>query len=399
VTPPSGGEPAEAFAIVAPGLAPLAAAELAALGVPPREVEPAGVAFAGDAASLLRVNLHARLVSRVVLRLATFGARDFATLEREAGRVPWARVLRAGEVATLSVTCRKSRLYHSDAVAERVARAIAARLPSVQAVRAGGEDEEDGPVDAAAGPAARRQLLLVRFERDVCTISADASGARLHQRGWRLATAKAPLRETLAAALLAASGWPGDVPLVDPLGGAGTIAIEAALRARCLAPGLARAFACEQWPGADPALARALRDEARAQARPAAAAPIVCADRDAGAVAAARANAERAGVSHDVQVLHQPLSATDLSALGPRGWVVTNPPWGIRTGDPETLRALWGRLGAIVRAGGTGWTLAAVVPDPALARELRLPLDRLLTTTAGGRPVTFVRSHLPIGSA
>lgn len=394
-------EAPEAFAIVAPGLAPLVATELAALDVAPLRVEPAGVAFAGDAESLLRVNLHTRLVSRVVLRLATFAARDFATLEREARRVPWTRVLAPGEVAALSVTCRKSRLYHSDAVAERVARAIGQQLPTVEAAVAKAEDDDaDDLRDAAAagvdaGRQARRQRLLVRFERDVCTISADASGALLHRRGWRLATAKAPLRETLAAALLVASGWPGDVPLVDPLGGAGTIAIEAALLARRIAPGLGRDFACEHWPGADRALAQRLRGDARARVRPAAAAPIVCADRDAGAIEAARANAARAGVADDVQFVQQPLSTTDLAALGPRGWVVTNPPWGIRTGDPATLRALWGRLGAIVRAGGPGWTLAAVVPEPALARELRLPLDRVLTTTAGGRPVTFVRSRLP----
>jgi putative N6-adenine-specific DNA methylase len=228
-------------------------------------------------------------------------------------------------------------------------------------------------------------------------VSADTSGALLHRRGWRLATAKAPLRETLAAALIASSGWPGDVPLVDPMGGAGTIAIEAALRARGLVPGLARDFACEHWPGADRALMARLREEAAARTRPALSAPIVCADRDAGAIEATEGNATRAGVRADLTVLHQPLSAMDLAALGPRGWVVTNPPWGLRTGDPATLRALWGRLGALIRAAGPGWSLAAVVPDPQYARELRLPLETLLRTSAGGRPVSFVRSRLPGG--
>lgn len=391
---------AEAFAIAAPGLAPLVADELRALDIAPIRVEPAGVAFAGDPVAVLRANLHSRLATRVVLRLAAFTARDFAALEREARRVPWARVLSAGDVALLSVTCRKSRLYHSDAVAERVARAITRALPAVSVHAAGGDDEEGGegaPEDSASSAGARRQRLLVRFERDVCTVSADTSGALLHRRGWRLATAKAPLRETLAAALVASSGWPGNVPLVDPMGGAGTIAIEAALRARDLAPGLSRDFAYEHWPGADRALAARLREETAARSRPALPAPIVCADRDTGAVEATEANAVRAGVRADLTVLHQPLSAIDLAALGPRGWVVTNPPWGLRTGDPATLLALWGRLGAIIRAAGPGWTLAAVVPDPQYARELRLPLETLLRTSAGGRPVSFVRSRLPGG--
>jgi putative N6-adenine-specific DNA methylase len=390
VTPAVSDAVPEAFAIVAPGLASLAAAELQALGVPPLVVESAGVAFAGHPEAVLRVNMHARLVSRVVVRLATFTARDFATLEKAAQRVPWARVLAPGETALLSVTCRKSRLYHSDAVAERVARGITRALPGVRTdVAARDDDDEVVPLSTAT----RVQRVLVRFDRDECTISADASGALLHRRGWRLATAKAPLRETLAAALLVASGWPGDAPLLDPLAGAGTIPIEAALMARRIAPGLSRDFACESWPGADRSLATRMRDAARAQVLPSAPAPIVCADRDPGAIEAARANAERAGVANDLQFVQQALSATSLDGIGPRGWLVTNPPWGIRTGDPATLRALWGSLGALVRAGGAAWTFTAVVPDPALAKELRLSLDRVLITTAGGRQVAFLRSR------
>jgi len=188
------------------------------------------------------------------------------------------------------------------------------------------------------------------------------------------------------------------VPLVDPMCGAGTIAIEAALLARNIAPGLARDFSCESWPGVDVRLAAAERNAARQAMRPAVAAPIVAADRDAGAIVATTTNAERAGVLADLTIVHQSLSLTALAALGSRGWLVTNPPYGIRTGDPATIAALWGRLGAVLRAGGPGWTLGAVVPDPALARELRLPLDRVLATTTGGRAITFVRSRTPRSS-
>jgi putative N6-adenine-specific DNA methylase len=279
-----------------------------------------------------------------------------------------------------------------------VARGIERSVAGARAVVASAEESEDDAPDAvpareSARERARTQRMLVRFDRDHCTISADASGALLHRRGWRLDTGKAPLRETLAAALLVASGWPADVPLVDPMCGAGTIAIEAALLARNIAPGLSRDFACEAWPGADRALARAERERARALVRPALAAPIVAADRDAGAIVATTTNAERAGVLGDLTIAHRSLSHTELATLGARGWVVTNPPYGIRTGDPATLAALWGRLGAVLRAAGPAWTLAAVVPDPALARELRLPLERVLSTTTGGRAITFVRSR------
>lgn len=409
----------EAFAIAAPGLAPLVAAELEALGVQVQGVEPAGVAFSATPRMLFRINCWSRLATRVIVRLDTFAARDFATLEKLARRVPWGDVLRAGDVAELSVTCRKSRLYHYDAVAQRIARGIERMVPGVRAAQADNDDDggdgdegvvvaETQQVDAARDrsakpqvaehtktvPDARVQRILVRFDRDVCTISADASGELLHRRGWRLDTGKAPLRETLAAALIAASEWPGDVPLIDPMCGAGTIVIEAALRARNIAPGLSRSFSCEFWPGVAASIAQEEREASRAAVRDAAA-PIIAADRDGGAIEATRSNAERAGVLQSLTILHQPLSDTDASSLGARGCIVTNPPYGVRTGDPLTLPALWGRLGAVLRRAGPGWRLTAVVPDPAFAKELRLPLDRVVVTATGGRQVAFMRSRAP----
>lgn len=390
----------QAFAIAAPGLAPLVAAELESLGVQVQGVEPAGVAFEATPLMLFRVNCWSRLATRVIVRLDTFEARDFATLEKFARRVPWGDVLTAGDSAEIAVTCRKSRLYHSDAVAQRIARAIEKMVPGARAEQADARDDDGDGIDTNVDKAVngqRVQRILVRFDRDVCTISADSSGELLHRRGWRLDSGKAPLRETLAAALIAASDWPGDVPLVDPMCGAGTIAIEASLRARNIAPGLSRSYSCESWPGIPASIASDERAAARAAQRDAAA-PIVAADRDAGAIEATRTNAERAGVLDGITILHQPLSDTDVSSLGARGWIVTNPPYGVRTGDPHTLPALWGRLGALVRSAGPGWTLAAVVPDPAFAKELRLPLDRVVMTTTGGRQVAFMRSRTPRGT-
>src|SRR5207247_3043905 len=139
-------------------------------------------------------------------------------------------------------------------------------------------------------------LFVVRLLRDECTVSADSSGALLHMRGYRQAVAKAPLRETLAAALLLAAEWRGDTPLVDPLCGSGTIPIEAALIARRMAPGARRRFACLDWPQFPrETFADALAD-AEARSLPRSAVVIQGSDRDAGAIEAAGANAERAGV-------------------------------------------------------------------------------------------------------
>lgn len=373
---------ADAFAIAAPGLAPLVADELRELGVPVQNVDAAGVSFRTDLETLTRVNLWSRIASRVLVRLETFTARDFATLEKEARKIRWENVVPAGASVRLRVTCRKSRLYHSDAVAERVARSIIEHVSDADVVLRASDDEE---------LERQSQLIVVRFERDVCTISADSSGELLHRRGWRQAIARAPLRETIAAAMLRACEWNGDMPLVDPFCGSGTIGIEAALRARNIAPGIARAFAFEHWAGVDAAVVRRERVAARALARDTNV-RIVISDRDAGAVAAARQNAERAGVSEHVEIAQRSLSEVDLAGLGSSGLVLTNPPYGQRVSEGSDLRALYARLGDVVRAGGRGWRLAMLVPDAVLAGQTRLRFERVLETSNGGILVRLLLS-------
>lgn len=374
--------------MVAPGLAELVAAEVVALGITPREVTPSGVSVSVDDAGLFSLNAQLRIASRVIVRLAEFSARDFATLEKQAARVAWARVIAAGSSVRLRVTCRKSRLYHSDAVAERVARGIAGAVPDVSVTTKARPDEDDDGEDAPS------QLIVVRFDRDVCTISADSSGDLLHRRGWRQAVAKAPLRETLAAAMLAGMGWRGACALVDPFGGSGTIGIEAALVARRMAPGLSRSFAMEQWPGADPALFTMARAAMRAAVLPSAGVPIVVRDRDAGAVAAARANAERAGVAADLVIEQEPLSTLDLAAVAREGLLLTNPPYGLRVSDGADLRGLFARLGDVLRAGGRDWQLGLFMPaDKALLGQLRVRTSSRFRSSNGGIAVELLASN------
>ena len=395
--------PLAAFAATAPGLAPLAAAELVALGVRPTAVDAAGVAFSATPEQLYRANLWLRTASRVLVRLAEFRATAFHELERFARQVPWERVIDAERPVRLRVTCRKSRLYHSDAVAERVAGAIARRVGGSGAYEAGGDDDEgddaaghdvpahDAP--AEAGP----QLFVVRFFHDRCTISADSSGALLHRRGYRQAIAKAPLRETLAAAMLLASRWDGRAPLIDPMCGSGTIPIEGALIARRLAPGRRRGFAFTRWPSFEPERWERLLARADAEALPRAPGPIVGSDRDAGAVRAARENAARAGVADDVAVEQRPVSA--LAVPPDAGWLVTNPPYGKRVGELGPLRDLYARLGEVIRERCPGWTVALLSPDKRLDAQLRLPLDELLATRNGGIAVRVLSGAIPAAAA
>ena len=280
------------FAITAPGLEGILARELKQLGMKIGGSVAGGVEFIGDAGELAKANLWSRVANRIVVRVDEFHASSFHELERRAKKVEWGRYLSAGSPVRFRVTCRKSKLYHSDAVAERLANA---------AIRSTGA-KADATLDDEESEEANGQLFIVRIANDICTISADSSGALLHRRGYRQAIAKAPLRETIAAAMLIGSEWDMTRPLVDPMCGSGTIAIEGAMMARRMAPGVGRSFAFEQWPEHDSSKWNAMVDEARQAVLPSAGAPIIASDRDAGAVAAATSNSQRAGVASEIEI-------------------------------------------------------------------------------------------------
>ena len=385
-TPPATTRPTQlaCFAAVAPGLETLALAEARALGLPAVE-EEGGFGWTGDLRSVITANVGLRIASRVLVRLDSFEATSFADLERRAKRVAWGTVVRTGDDVRFRVTCKKSRLYHSDAVAQRLADALVRTVPGVRVLKHAG-DEETGSDEAT--------LFVVRFFKDRCLISVDTSGALLHRRGYRMATAKAPLRETLAAALLAASGWDGVAPLVDPLCGSGTIAIEGGWMARGIAPGAHRSFAVERWPGVREALGREVRAELAAGTRSSAPGVILGSDRDAGAIEAARGTAARAGVADDVAFAVHALSAAPMPAHE-RGWIVTNPPYGVRVGESGRVRDLWAQLGKVLRARAPGWEVALLSPDQALERQLGFPLRMAARTTNGGIPVRIMVGRVP----
>jgi putative N6-adenine-specific DNA methylase len=370
--------------VAAPGLEPLVAEELRGLGIANPAPEPGGVWFQGSPEDLARANLWLRTATRVLVRLGQFHARALGELERRARLLPWAGFLPSGAAPRLRVTSRKSRLYHQRAIAERIGRAIAEATGGT-ATEAFGEEPQNGEP---------RLLVVVRLLRDECLISLDSSGGLLHQRGYRLATAKAPLRETLAAAMLLAAGWNGSVHLLDPFCGAGTIAIEAALLARRIAPGLHRRFAFESWPGVAVEALERLRHEARQTTVTRATVSLVASDRDAGAIRAARENAERAGVAGDIDFRQRSLS--DVVPPDGPGCLITNPPYGVRIGDRRRLRDLYARLGEVARHSLPGWAVVLLVPSSfPLERDTGLAFTQLLKTVNGGLPVRLIRATIP----
>jgi len=422
----------EIFAATAPGLESIAAGELKSLGIRGKQ-EPGGVSFAGGVDELYRANLWLRTATRVLVRLGAFHASTFYELERRVRKLGWEDFLPSAGSVAVRATCRKSRLYHSDAVAERVLAAIARVAPagvsieavvapagvSIEAVGSSAKkpidaedlvDRED-PVDAegsaddvgdvqtvaattaSVGSRETSQLFIVRIVHDHVEISADSSGELLHRRGYRREVAKAPLRETLAAAMLLASGWQKNETLIDPLCGSGPIPIEAAMMARKMAPGLRRAFQFARWPGFVSGRWDSILTEAREMVTDPAL-NITGGDRDSGAIEAAVRNAERAGVASDIVFATGSLSDS-LARLresgAERAWLLMNPPYGVRVGDERELRDLYAAIGnAVVEH--PGWRVGMLTADKVLAGQLRLSLRSRFDSRNGGIPVSFLVS-------
>ncbi len=337
--------------------------------------ESGGILFEGTYTHLMRCNLHLRTASRIVIRLGEFYAAAFSELRKKAAKLEWGRYIRPGQKVNIRATCRKSKLYHSDAVAERVLGAINDHFGvGTQPVKACTQDAEG-------------QQVLVRIVNDLCTISIDSSGDLLHKRGYRQAVAKAPLRETLAAAMLIGSGWDARSAFIDPFCGSGTLPIEAALLAGNIAPGIARSFAFMNWPAFKSEPWQELLENARKNIQPVKV-NISGFDRDAGAIEMAKANAARAGQMETIQFQHQAVSY--LKATSNVGWLVTNPPYGLRTEENKDLRDLYARFGEILRSEFAGWHVGILCSDRQLSGNLKLgDPARVLQFRNGGIPVRF----------
>jgi putative N6-adenine-specific DNA methylase len=374
------------FAITSPGIEVILQNELKELGIKGLKRIAGGVEGKGKIEDLWKANLWSRTANRIVVRIDEFHASSFHELERRAKKVEWSKYVVRGATVAFRVTCRKSRLYHSDAVAERFENVLVQQLGAKIGDR-NTDDDSDG----------NAQLFIVRIADDVCTVSIDSSGELLHRRGYRQAVAKAPLRETLAAAMLIGSGWDKQSPLVDPMCGSGTIPIEAAMMARNIAPGARRTFAFLGWPDHNTAAWNDLVQQAKSGEAPLSDTKIIASDRDAGAITAAKSNAERIGVDQDIDLSHRALSAVEFP--DEKGWIVTNPPYGLRVGESAPLRNLYATLGKVLSHQARGYHLALLSADKKLEAQLRLPLREAFRTTNGGIPVHLVTGQLGRGTS
>lgn len=375
------------FAVTAPGLEPFTRQEVLELDLISASVisseadaqtETGGVTFKGDLTALYRANLHLRTASRVLARLGNFFyAKSYPDLLEKASRLPWERFLNPGQPVTLRISYHKSRLNYANTIAENISAAIIARLGQPSPLIK--PDAKTQETDA--------QMVVVRLFNDQCTISVDSSGTLLHKRGYRQAIAKAPLRETLAAAIIMASGWDRQSPLLDPFCGSGTIPIEAAMMALGISPGTKRSFSFMNWPNYDEKLWEQVKGAVKFSSTDMP--PIMASDRDAGAVRIALSNAERAGVAEYVQFEHHAVSI--IHPPREKGWVVTNPPYGERIRTGKDLRNLYAQFGNVLRQHCPDWHVAVLCNDPVLLGQIRLKMDTSLSARNGGIKVKLAR--------
>jgi len=356
------------FLATPPGLEGPCADEARALGLDDVRVTPGGVDCAGDDAAVLRANVALRVASRVLVRVGEGEARD---VERIARAVEW----RAFVAPDAPVSVEIAGGGRDPGRFERAVReAIRMQVPS--AAREGGA------------------IVRARIDAGRIAIAMDASGAHLHQRGYRQETGVAPLRENLAAGILRLAGYDGTTPLVDPMCGSGSFLVEGALVALRRAPGIDRTFACEAWPSFPAGLSEAVRADLRAAERAEPAAAILGSDKNAGALGVARRNATRAGVLQAVSLARRDVAELAAPAGGAPGVVVANPPYGKRVGEARELAALYRTFGARLRDGFRGWTCAVLVADRALGEAMGLPAPRAVPLRNGGIPCTLLLASL-----
>jgi putative N6-adenine-specific DNA methylase len=351
------------FAPCPRGLEAALAAELAALGATDVAAADGGVGFAGDFALAYRANLESRLASRVLWRVGAAGYRNEHDVHEAARAIAWARIFGAQRTIRVDVAATRSPLTSLAFVTLSVKDAVCDRFRADTGVRPS--------VDKRA-PDVRVHVHLTASD---ATIYVDTSGEPLFKRGWRRETDEAPLRENLAAGLLALAGWTPDQALLDPMCGSGTIAVEAAMIAADRAPGLARTFGFQKLAWYDGPTWQRIRQLAQDRVRAAPEAPTIFAsDIAVGAVAKCRSNLTAAKVG-DFVALEQ-ADALTRAAPAPSGVLVANPPYGVRLEDQQRMAAFYPRLGDALKRHFPGWTAWLFTGDLRLAKLIGLSVTR-----------------------
>ena len=360
------------FATCAPGVEPVLQEEMRALRMTKVERQVGGVYFEGTMADARRANLWLRTAVRVLMRVDRFLCPDEKALYDATRETDWSRFLAPDGRMVVDARTNQSSLDHTRFIEQRVKDAVVDQFRERTGTRPSVDRES-----ADLG-------IYAHLFRDRCTLLVDTSGHALHKRGWRRHQGRAPLAETLAAAIVQLSGWDRRAPLLDPFCGSGTIVIEAALLAERVAPGLfTERFAFEGWPGHDAAGWRREQEQARAERVVSKRVVLAGNDIDPAVVESARENAAAAGVAESIE-----LEVGDARTFEPRrgwnAWIVSNLPYGQRVGRGAQLDELYGRFGAQLREHCVGYTVALFTANDTRSARLGLHGARSVELANGG---------------
>ena len=353
---------AKLFAPCPRGLEGALASELTRLGASAVQTIAGGVAFEGDTRVIYRANLESRIATRVLLRLFTVAYRSEDDIYRATYELDWPRHFDVGQSIRVYLTAQRCPLKSLDFLTLRIKDAVCDRFRSAVGRRP--------DVDTRA-PDVRIHAFL---DATQFTLYLDTSGEPLFKRGARAAQGEAPLKENLAAGILALTGWQPGTALLDPMCGGGTFLVEAAQIALDIAPGGARSFGFEKLKSFDATLWQTLRAEAAARRKPILTLPIYGGDLYGDTLKFARANLHAAGLEEAVQL--KQANALEISAPAETGVLVTNPPYGERMGEQQELAAFYPRFGDALKQKFAGWNCYILSADMNLPKLIKLKVSR-----------------------
>ncbi len=370
------------FIATLPGIEPVCFNELRQLGIPLTDavIGKGGITFNGRLHDCYLANLKLRTANRILMRLFTFTASNFRQLEKKLSSMPWELYLSKNIACELNVTAAHSRLIHTDAISERFKTSIDRQLGTSSA-------------HYAASDAGRSQQIFVRVQDDTFTVSIDSSGELLHKRGVKIQGGRAPVRETMAAAILALAGYQPGETLIDPMCGSGTFSIEAAMIAKNIPAGWHREFAFMDWPSFQPLRWQHIRREAESEITTTAEPFIYASDTDADIIQKLSQLIQDNHLSDTINV-----SSADFFELRPRsikppGLVVLNPPYGRRIGSKNAADKMFGRIGEKLKNDFRGWKIALLMPDKHLLAKI--PFKTTSRELAhGGLQITLVTGKI-----
>lgn len=315
------------------GLEAVVAKELKLLGYEDLKSENGKVSFKGDEYDIAICNTWLRTADRVLIKMAEFKAESFEELFQGTLRVPWGELIpKNGKMHVVGKSI-KSVLHSVPDCQSIVKKAVVEAMKKEYNID---YFEEDGPV----------YKIEIALLKDIATLTIDTTGSGLHKRGYRELAGEAPLKETLAAALVLLSSWEPSRVLADPFCGSGTIPIEAALIGKNIAPGLNRSFVCETWPTMDKAIWEEIRSYAKSKINKESF-QILASDVNGRLLKTARENALKAGVSE--YIAFQKRDAREFSSQKKYGFIISNPPYGERLGDMAEVEELYKAIGELYR--------------------------------------------------